>query len=59
MGDWSFFVYGVPAAVGILVFLKVVANRMQYIDGLLRIRCEEIAAAKKEAQANTASAGTH
>ena len=59
MGDWSFFIYGVPAAAGVLTFLKVVANQMQYIDGLVRIRREEVAAAARAAHADPASAGTH
>jgi hypothetical protein len=50
MAEWWIFLCGVPAALGVLVFLKVVADRLRYIAWMLDARAAELAAATAKAE---------
>jgi hypothetical protein len=42
MVDAWIFLYAVPAAIGVLAFLKVVSNQVKAIEGAVRVRAEEL-----------------
>lgn len=54
MVDGWIFLYAVPAATGVLAFLKVVSNQVKAIESAVRVRGEEreIAAARATAAAD-------
>jgi hypothetical protein len=57
MVDWSIFAYGLPAALGVLLFLKAVADRLEWIEGAVERRSDQIPATGKRHDGSGADAG--
>jgi len=56
MTEWFIFAYGIPALAGLLVFLKIIADRLAWVEAAAEMRAEELAAAALQAAEDEAAA---